>query len=127
VENINPNQITLQSGGSKNVKMVVLVHTVDAPGATCDPGEFSEPTKINLTMVPDVGDIIVDNGKTVVCKHTDETFSVKRTVLIKSPENCAGGVPPPPKPDFSLGTITATGSAPGTADYVEGIKIKCFE
>jgi hypothetical protein len=34
---------------------------------------------------------------------------------------------PPPKPDFSLGTITATGSAPGTADYVEGIKLKCFE
>jgi hypothetical protein len=34
---------------------------------------------------------------------------------------------PPPKPDFSLGTITSTGSAPGTADYVEDIKIKCFE
>jgi hypothetical protein len=34
---------------------------------------------------------------------------------------------PPPKPDFSLGTIAATGSAPGTADYVEDIKVKCFE
>ena len=82
---------------------------------------------MNVQLVQSVGDIIVDSGKTVVCKHTDETFSVKRTVLIKSPENCAGGVPPPPKSGFSLGTITAAGSAPGTADYVESISIKCFE
>jgi hypothetical protein len=34
---------------------------------------------------------------------------------------------PPPKPGFSLGTITSTGSAPGTADYVESTSIKCFE
>ncbi len=121
------------------MKMVVLVHTVDAPGETCDPGEFSEPTKIKLTMVPDVGDIIVDNGKTVVCKHTDETFNVKRTVVVKSPENCEGVVEPPPRPDFSLGIITSTGAAlvwdgdvgdwvsNGTTPRVESTKIKCFE
>jgi hypothetical protein len=138
VENINPNQITMNSGGTKNVKMVVLVHTVDAPGETCDPGEFSEPTKINLTMVDGDGIEIVDNGKTVVCKHTDESFNVKRTVIIKSPENCEGGVVPPPRPDFSLGIITSTGSAfvsdgdggwvpNGAAPYEEDTEIKCFE
>jgi hypothetical protein len=36
------------------------------------------------------------------------------------------GAVPPPKPDFSLGTITTTGSA-GTSVYVENTKIKCFE
>jgi hypothetical protein len=41
--------------------------------------------------------------------------------------NCENGAVPPPKPDFSLGLITSTGSAPGTADYVESTKIKCFE
>jgi hypothetical protein len=52
---------------------------------------------------------------------------VKRTVSFEGPLNCENGAVPPPKPDFSLGTITSTGSAPGTADYVESIKIKCFE
>jgi hypothetical protein len=41
--------------------------------------------------------------------------------------NCENGAVPPPKPGFSLGTITSTGSAPGTATYVEDISIKCFE
>jgi len=34
---------------------------------------------------------------------------------------------PASKPGFSLGTITSTGSALGTTDYVESTKIKCFE
>jgi hypothetical protein len=137
VENINPNQITLHGGGTKNVKMVVLVHTVDAPGETCDDGEFSEPTKIKLTMVDD-DDIIVDNGKTVVCKGGGGTFNVKRTVVVKSPEDCEGGAVPPPKPDFSLGIIKSTGAAfvsdgdggwvpNGTTPYTEDTRIKCFE
>jgi hypothetical protein len=41
--------------------------------------------------------------------------------------NCENGAVPSPKPGFSLGTITSTGSAPGTADYVESTRIKCFE
>jgi hypothetical protein len=52
---------------------------------------------------------------------------VKLDVFFQGPLNCENGAVPPPKPDFSLGTIAATGSAPGTADYVESIKIKCFE
>jgi hypothetical protein len=52
---------------------------------------------------------------------------VTRDVFFQGPSNCENGAVPPPKPDFSLGTITSTGAAPGTADYVEGIKIKCFE
>jgi hypothetical protein len=42
--------------------------------------------------------------------------------------NCENGAVPPPKPDFSLGTITSTGSGSvGTSVYVENTKIKCFE
>jgi hypothetical protein len=52
---------------------------------------------------------------------------VKLDVFFQGPLNCENGAVPPPKPDFSLGTIAATGSAPGTADYVEDIKVKCFE
>jgi hypothetical protein len=107
--------------------MVVIVHAVDAPGATCDAGEFSNPTKINLKMVDDTGDELVDNGKTVVCKADDAEFNIKRTVVVQSPLNCENGAVPAPKPDFSLGTITSTGSAPHTTDYVEDTKIKCFE
>jgi hypothetical protein len=41
--------------------------------------------------------------------------------------NCENGVVPPPKPDFSLGTITSTGTgSAGTSVYVENTKIKCM-
>jgi hypothetical protein len=141
VQNINPNQVVLQNvgtggkGSSATRKMVVTVNAVDAPGATCDPGEFSNPTSVNLKMEDDrcdgaycgsTGDILIDSAKTVVCEQ-GVTMNLKRNVLFQSPLNCENGALPPPKPDFSLGTITSTGSAPGTADYVEGIKIKCFE
>ena len=111
----------------------MIIQAVDAPGATCDPGKFSNPTPVNLKMEDDSGNILIDSAKTVVCEGgTDEfgaplTINLKRDVFFQGPLNCENGAVPPPKPDFSLGTITATGSAPGTADYVEGIKIKCFE
>jgi hypothetical protein len=77
-------------------------------------------------MEDDSGNIIVDGAKIVVCEH-GVTTNLKRNVLFRGPSNCENGAIPPPKPGFSLGTITSTGSAPGTADYVEGIRIKCFE
>ena len=49
VQNINPNQVVLQNvgtggkGADSTRKMVMIVQAVDAPGATCDAGEFSEP------------------------------------------------------------------------------------
>lgn len=101
-------------------------HAVDAPGATCDLGEFSAPTRINLKMEDDSGNILIDSTKTIVCEQ-GVTMQLKRNVFLQGPLNCANGAVPPPKPDFSVGTITSTGSAPGTADYVEGINIKCFE
>jgi hypothetical protein len=113
--------------------MVAIVHAVDAPGATCDPGEFSDPTSVNLKMEDDRGNILIDSAKTIVCEGgTDEfgaplTINLKRNVFFQGPLNCENGAVPPPKPDFSLGTITSTGSAPGTADYVESTNIKCFE
>jgi len=106
--------------------MVVSFHAVDAPGATCDPGEFSKPTPINLKMEDERGNILIDSAKTVVCEQ-GVTMNIKRNVFFKGPLNCENGAVPPPKPDFSLGTITSIGSAPGTADYVESTRIKCFE
>jgi hypothetical protein len=107
--------------------MVMTLNAVDAPGATCDPGEFSNPTSVNLKMVDDDGDVLVDSAEVVVCEGGGVTTKVKRGVFFQGPMNCENGALPPPKPDFSLGTITSTGTAPGTADYVEGIRIKCFE
>ena len=104
----------------------MIIHAVDAPGATCDPGEFSDPTSVNLKMEDDSGNILIDSAKTVVCEQ-GVTINLKRNAFFRGPLNCENGAVPPPKPDFSLGTITATGSAPGTADYVEDIRIKCFE
>jgi hypothetical protein len=131
VTSINPNQVVLQNvatggkGSNSITRMVITVQGVDAPGATCDPGEFSAPNPVNLKMEDDRGNILIDSAKTVVCKHGVTTL--KRIVLFGGPLNCENGAVPPPKPDFSLGTITSTGSAPGTADYVESTKIKCFE
>ena len=113
-------------GATSTRKMVVTVNAVDAPGATCDPGEFSNPTAINLKMEDDRGNILIDSAKTIVCRQ-GETINLKRNAFFRGPLNCENGTVPPPKPDFSLGTITSKGSALGTADYVEGIRIKCFE
>jgi hypothetical protein len=132
VTNINPNQVVLQNvgtggkGANSTRKMVMTFHAEDAPGATCDPGEFSAPTPVNLKMEDDRGNILIDSAKTVVCEQ-GVTMNLKRNVFFQGPLNCENGAVPPPKPDFSLGTITSTGSAPGTADYVESTKIKCFE
>jgi cysteine-rich repeat protein len=131
VLDINPNQVVLQrvgtggKGASSTRKMVMIVHAVDAPGATCDPGEFSNPTSVNLKMEDDGGNILIDSAKIVVCKQGVTTLI--RNVLFQGPLNCESGAVPPPKPDFSLGTITSTVSAPHTTDYVEDTMIKCFE
>jgi hypothetical protein len=78
-------------------------------------------------MVDDDGAVLIDHLEWVVCEGGGVTTTVKRDVFFQGPMNCENGAVPPPKPGFSLGTITSTGSAPGTADYVEGIRIKCFE
>jgi hypothetical protein len=107
--------------------MMLTVNAVDAPGATCDAGEFSDPTSVNHKMVDDDGDVLIDSSKTVVCEQ-GVTMNLKRNVFFRGPLNCENGAVPPPKPDFSLGTITSTGTgSAGTAVYVEDTKIKCFE
>jgi hypothetical protein len=132
VQNINPHKVVLQNvgtggkGSSATRKMVVTVNAVDAPGATCDAGEFSNPTAVNLKTEDDRGNILIDGAETVVCEQ-GVTTTVKWDVFFRGPMNCENGAVPPPKPGFSLGTITSTGSAPGTADYVESTRIKCFE
>ena len=99
---------------------------VDGPGETCDPGESSKPTPINLKMEDDGGNVLVDSVETVVCEQ-GVTTTVKWDVFFQGPLNCENGSVPAPKPGFSLGTITTTGSAPLTPYYVESTGIKCFE
>jgi hypothetical protein len=132
VQNINPNQVVLQKlgtggkGSFSTRKMVVTLTAVDAPHATCDPGEFSNPTPVNLRMEDDRHNILIDSAKLAVCEQ-GVTTNLKRNVFFQGPLNCEFGAMPPPKPDFSLGTIKSTVSTPGTADYVERTKIKCFQ
>ena len=105
----------------------MTLNAVDGPGETCDPGEFSDWTLVNLKMVDDDGDVLVDHYEWVICEGGSVTTKVKRDVFFQGPMNCENGVVPSPKPGFSLGTITSTGSVFGTAVYVESTKIKCFE
>ena len=132
VQNINPNQVVLQKvgtggkGSDTTRKISMILNAVDAPGATCDPGEFSAPTRINLRMEDDGGNLLIDSSKIIVCEHGGATI-LKRDVFFQGPLNCENGAVPASKPGFSLGTITSTGSASGTADYVESTGIKCFE
>ena len=109
------------------MKINMAVRAVDNLPATCEAGEFSEPTKINLRMVDDTGDVLIDNGKRIVCEGAGGTISVKRNVVVKSPLNCENGAVPPPGSSFTLGAITSTGSASGTTDFVKAIGIKCFK
>jgi hypothetical protein len=106
--------------------MVMIVNAVDAPGATCDPGEFSDPTSVKLKMEDDSGNILVDSATTIVCEQGVAT-NLKWNVFFQGPLNCENGAVPQPEPGFSIGTMTSTGSAPGTADYVESTSIKCFD
>ena len=72
VTSINPNQVVLQKvgtggkGSDRIRKMIMTFHAVDAPGATCDPGEFSAPTPINLKMEDDSGNSFINNATTKV-------------------------------------------------------------
>jgi hypothetical protein len=106
--------------------MAMIVYAVNAPGSTCDPGEFSYPIRVNLKMEDDSGNIIIDSAKTVVCRQGVTTI-MKRIVFFQGPLNCESGAVPDPISNVSIGTITSTGSAPGAMDYVESTRIKCFE
>ncbi len=109
--------------------MKLIIHAVDAPGATCDDGELSEPTSVSLRMVDDDGDVLEDTSKTIVCAGGGKTTNLKTDVFFQSPLNCAGSeVPPSGNPGSSNGVITTTASgSPGTAIVVESTGIKCFE
>jgi hypothetical protein len=108
--------------------MIMIVHAVDAPGRTCDPGESSVPTLISMTMVDDDGQYIAKNeGKITVCEGGGKTANVKLDLFFQGPRNCKDSVVPTggnhPK-STGLATTTATGS-PGTAPHVETTAIKC--
>jgi hypothetical protein len=135
VVNIQPNQVSLRNvatagkGSTLMRNMVLILHGVDAPGKTCDPGDFSAPTSINLTMLDDDGDILLNRSKTTVC-GADKTTNVKIGVGFEGPLNCEGSAVPSGGPggrqSLSTGTITSTGTGSlGTPVRVENTRIKC--
>ena len=127
VTNVNPNSTTLNKvstggkGSSTTRKMTIHLATVDAPGATCDEGETSGPVPINLLMVDDTGDILVNSAKTAVCNGGPKKMD--RNVFFQGPLNCENSAVPDGV--FSTGVVTATVSAPGIADYVADLTIRC--
>ncbi len=104
--------------------MSIHLNTVDAPGATCDPGENSGPVRVSLKMVDDDGDVLIDSTKIVVCNGGGNKQN--REVFFQGPLNCKDSAVPS-GPGVSTSVITATGSAPGTEDYVETHTINCHE
>ena len=128
-DNVNPNLTTLTGvangakGFSGNRRMRVILRGADAPGATCDLGEASAPTSVNLKMVDDDGDIMIDSAKTIVCKGGEEK-ALKRDVFWQGPLNCKDSAVPAGR--FSDGDITATVSIAGQPDFVDVLTLKCF-
>ena len=106
--------------------MRIIFDTVDAPGATCDLGEKSAPTSVNLRMVDSSTNELIDSAKTMVCENQgpEDLSTAKRNVFWQGPKNCENGEIPTGK--FSNGDITATVSIAGQPDYVEVLNIKCF-
>ena len=130
--NVNPNQTTLKSvgnggkGASETRQMRIIFNAADAPGATCDLGESSVSTSVNLRMVDDDGDVLVDSAKNFVCLNEgpNDLPTAKRDVFWQGPKNCENSDVPTGK--FSTGDITATVSIAGQTDFVEVLNIKCF-
>ncbi len=133
--NVNPNQEVLRNvaaggKGSTGVrKMTVILEGQDAPGQNCRGNAVSDPTKINLKMVDDDGDVLIDSGKTIVCTANNvgvHAFSLEREVFFRGPLNCENSAVP--TGGFSNGDITATVSVAGQPDdFVEVFNLKCFE
>ena len=70
----------------------MIVQAVDAPGATCDPGEFSNPTSVNLKMEDDRGNILIDSAKTVVCEGGTDEFGAPLTINLKRERLLPGSI-----------------------------------
>lgn len=127
--NVNPNSTQLKNvasggkGSDKVRKVTIHLEAVDAPGATCDPGEDSGPVAINLKMVDDDGDILVDSAKNgAVCEAGIPT-KVTRNVFFQSPLNCENSAVPAGA--VSFGDLFVTATAPGTGDYTETQTVRC--
>jgi hypothetical protein len=104
--------------------MVIVLHAVDAPGRTCDPGEESPPTWVNLRMVDDDGDVLIDSAKNgITCVGGAPDVNLKRSVLFQA-KNCEDSRIPDPG-EITSGDITATASVAGLPDYVETLTAKC--
>ncbi len=99
----------------------MFLSAADAPGKSCDPGEDSGLQLVNFRMVDDDGDVLIDSSKPVVCTEGKQA-KITRDVLFQSPDNCENSAVPSGR---STGVITATGSAPGSPDYVESHSVNC--
>lgn len=91
--------------GSSGTKTVTVTYEAeDAPGASCDQGEESDPVSVNLFMTDDDDDVLIDSAKTIVCGHGG-SGSVDRSVFFQGPLNCKDSAVPSGN---SFGDIFAT-------------------
>jgi hypothetical protein len=126
--NIKPNLITLTNvgtggkGSSGTKTLTVTIHAADAPGATCDTGESSDPVSANLRLVDDDGDVLLDSAKTIVCGPPG-SLSLNRIAFFQSPLNCENSAVPSGN---SFGDIFATSTIDADV-YEETLTLKCSE
>jgi len=134
LDSIGTSQVVLRNvadggkGSSNTRKVSIYYHTDDAPGRRCNGNEASEPTLLNLKMVDNDGDILIDDGKTVVCRARDKqvgALTLTREVFFQGPKNCLDSAVPTGK-GFTDGPVTATASIP-YQELVGEVNVKCRE
>ena len=103
------------------------MHAEDAfPGAKCVGNKTSAPGTVNLKMVDDDGDVIIDDGKTFVCRARDQEVGMKRTVFFKSPLHCEGSAAPSGNQPTN-GAVATTISVPGGPDFETTVNLRCHD
>jgi hypothetical protein len=101
------------------------MHADDAyPGAKCVGNKTSALGKVNLKMVDDDGDVLIDDGKTFVCRARDHEVTLSREVFFESPENCKDSAVPTGNRPID-GAVATTVSVPGGPDFETTVTVKC--
>ncbi len=75
-------------------------------------------------MVDDDGDIIINDGKTFVCRARDQEVGMKRTVFFKSPLHCEGSAAPLGNQPTN-GAVATTVSVSGRPVFETILNLRC--
>ena len=79
---------------------------------------------VNLRMVDDDGDLLIDGGKTFVCRARDQAVTFKRDVFFQSTLNCEGSALPTGNRPTS-GVVAITVSVPSGPPFETTMIVKC--